>query len=580
MTSALFYLQFQSAKNRLLSRFRRLKQPKYLFGAIVGGAYFYFFRYLFSGMYRGSGRMPIMGPMSPETRLLLESLAALILLVIVVLAWIVPNERAALTFTEAEVAFLFPAPINRRGLIHFKLIRSQVRIFFTIFFLTIVFNRFSGARWIHAAGWWLVLSTLNLHFLGTSFARTLLLDRGISNWRRRLVILTGLAVFVVFVVVWANHAVPRPDFSEGDGFKALKDYADAVLAAGPIPYLLYPFRLITRPYFAPDLSAFLAALGPAVLLLALHYVWVVRSNVAFEEASIEASRKLADKLAAMRAGNWRGAQQVVKKKRPPFQLRPSGFPAVAIFWKNLISAGQMFSPRLFVMLTIVAVAFFVSSAGISHGSGLMSAVGIMCAMFLGWSVLIGPQLMRQDLRHDLTRADVLKSFPLPGWQLVLGELLAPAAILTGVQWLLLIFASNVMGKIPHLTFGLSVAIVFSVAILLPLLDLVLLLIPNAGVLLFPAWFQTGKDGPQGIEATGQRLILMLGQLIAFALALIPAGIIFSLFFFGLKFVASPAVAVVPASLAAAVVLALEVLLGVKVLGRVFERFDLSAELNP
>ena len=43
MISALFYLQFNSVKNRLTLRFKRLKQPKYLFGAIVGGLYFYWY---------------------------------------------------------------------------------------------------------------------------------------------------------------------------------------------------------------------------------------------------------------------------------------------------------------------------------------------------------------------------------------------------------------------------------------------------------------------------------------------------------------------------------------------------------
>ena len=51
MISALLYLQYHTFRNRLVSRFRRLKQPKYLIGAIVGGLYFYFyfFRYLFRG---------------------------------------------------------------------------------------------------------------------------------------------------------------------------------------------------------------------------------------------------------------------------------------------------------------------------------------------------------------------------------------------------------------------------------------------------------------------------------------------------------------------------------------------------
>ena len=43
MIGALIYLQVQSIKNRLRMRLRRLKKPKYLAGAAVGGAYFYFF---------------------------------------------------------------------------------------------------------------------------------------------------------------------------------------------------------------------------------------------------------------------------------------------------------------------------------------------------------------------------------------------------------------------------------------------------------------------------------------------------------------------------------------------------------
>ena len=36
MISALFYLQYHSFRNRLVGRFKRLKQPKYLFGALAG----------------------------------------------------------------------------------------------------------------------------------------------------------------------------------------------------------------------------------------------------------------------------------------------------------------------------------------------------------------------------------------------------------------------------------------------------------------------------------------------------------------------------------------------------------------
>src|SRR2546425_13121268 len=164
MIGALIYLQMQSIKNRLRMRLGRLKKPKYLAGAAVGAAYFYvfFFRNLFVG---GRSAATAADTASPETLLFFELVGALALFLMVLSAWIFPHERAALLFSEAEIAFLFPAPVTRRTLIHFKLLRSQIAILFTTFFLTLVSGRFGqgGKAWIHAAGWWLILSTLSLH---------------------------------------------------------------------------------------------------------------------------------------------------------------------------------------------------------------------------------------------------------------------------------------------------------------------------------------------------------------------------------------------------------------------------------
>src|SRR5207245_3010143 len=111
---------------------------------------------------------------SPETLLLLELVGALALFLMVLSAWVFPHERAALLFSEAEIAFLFPAPVTRRTLIHFKLLRSQIAILFTTFSLTLVSGRFSqgGKASIHAAGWWVILSTRGQHTLPASLART------------------------------------------------------------------------------------------------------------------------------------------------------------------------------------------------------------------------------------------------------------------------------------------------------------------------------------------------------------------------------------------------------------------------
>lgn len=578
MFSALSYLLLQSARNRLIRRIKRLKQPKYLIGAIVGGLYFYyyFFRFMFgSGMRFG----PRGGTGIQPDESLYESIGALILLVIVLLAWVLPRKRAALTFTEAEIAFLFPAPVSRRMLIHFKLMRSQAAILFTVFFLTLISWRGGGPVWIRAAGWWLILMTLNLHFLGSSFTVTMLMDRGISNWKRRVAVITLAVVVAGAVIAWAVHALPPLNASNLSGPEAMMDYAKLALVSGPLPYLLYPFRLLVRPYHATDALGFVRTLWPALLLMGAHYWWVIRSDVAFEESSVEASQRLAEKVAAVRAGKWQMAGRKLKGKRPPFKLKPGGPQPVALLWKNLLAAGHAFTARMWLALVWIVVVMIFAMHGAAGGSSWLPVVGGIAAMLGVWAILIGPHIVRQDLRQDIPLADQLKLYPMRGWQVVLGEILAPATILTGIEWLLLLLAVGVftqaqLGKVPG---SLVPAIGLGVAIIVPTLNFISLLIPNAAVLLFPAWFQTGKDSPQGIEATGQRLIFAIGQFLAFAVALIPAAIVAVAIFLFVKFAAGIVVAVPVAAVAAALVLAVEAGLGVMWLGWLFERFDVSAE---
>ena len=161
MTGALVFLQYHSFKNRSLMRLRRLKKPRYLVGAIVGGLYFYFyfFRYLFGLPNRRNGLALVS---QPGNAAFFENMGAAMFLMAVFLAWVLPHERAALAFSEAEVAFLFPAPISRRGLIDFKLLRSQAAILFTTMVLMLVTNRFGGKFLIHARG--LVVDSFDAEF--------------------------------------------------------------------------------------------------------------------------------------------------------------------------------------------------------------------------------------------------------------------------------------------------------------------------------------------------------------------------------------------------------------------------------
>jgi ABC-2 type transport system permease protein len=265
-------------------------------------------------------------------------------------------------------------------------------------------------------------------------------------------------------------------------------------------------------------------------------------------------------------------------------LQPAGPPAVALLWKNLISAGQMFTARVWVVLVAVGLGVCLGLGQIPTGKGLLPGVGLVALIIAGWLVFFGPHVARMDFRQDLPNADILKAWPLRGWQVVLGEVLAPLAVLTAVQWFLLTVALVLLAPERHgplgMAFSEKLGGALAAALVLPALNLISLLIINTAVLLFPAWLQSGRESPQGIEATGQRLLFALGQFVVLGVALAPAaGVVAAVLFVG-RF-ALPLALVLPlASAAGTLVLGLEAALGVMLMGRLFERFDLSAEANP
>ncbi len=581
---ALFYYQFHSWWNRLQTRVRRLRQPKYLVGAIVGGLYFYF--YLFRGLAGGRHHVPSPTgmPLPADMNDLPQTLAAAGFMVVLLLAWILPHSRTALAFTEAEVAFLFPAPVSRKTLIHFKLLKSQTAILFSALLMTFIGRGWSGGHFLtRALGWWAGMSIFNLHLLGSSFVLTTLMDRGMSTWKRRALILGAIAAAAVGVFFWVRQSLPPfPAASEQEGFVWLVRYLGEVFESGPLPYLLYPFRWAVAPYFAPGYVQFLRDIGPALCLMALHYLWVIRSNVAFEEASVELSRRMAERIAAVRAGQGRVARRPKKAARPPFVLRSTGFPAVALLWKNLISAGLYVTARVWLLLVwVVVVSGLMLQSLSTHGAGIGLVVIVTVGTTLAMSLFSGPQILRNDLRQDLPVADMLKMYPVPGWQVVLGEVLAPAAMLAGVQWLLILFGAIFFPEqFDKYTFPLALrlSVALAAAIVLPFIDLLALLIPNASVLYFPAWFQLGKDAPRGFETMGQQLILMFGQLLVLVLGLAPAAAALTLFVLGGSFIHWPLLGMLGGALVAAIILAIETGVGVKLLGGAFERFDVSGEL--
>jgi len=574
---AFLFLISRSFLNRTKARLKRLKKPKYLVGAIFGLAYLYiyFFQFLFM-----RGRGAAKGGINMDDSIL-PLIGVVALFVTVASAWIFPHARAALVFSEAEIAFLFPAPISRRMLVHFKLLRSQIAILFTVLLLTLLTGRlFANSRaWMQVLGWWVMLSTLSLHFLGASFARTMLMEHGISNWIRRAAVIVLLAALLGATFLWARETLPMPAIDNVMDWKAWRDYARELLATPPLSYLLYPFRLMLAPYLAQTPLDFGRAMLPALGIMALHYVWVIRSNVAFEEASLAVSQRFAERVAAARQG--KALESAPKKgRRAPFRLGAIGPAPMAFLWKNLISAQASFRPRMLLVVIILVLFMAVMAANSGpRGAKVIGTVSLIAFMVFFWSLFIGAQFVRCDFRKDLATMDMMKLYPLRGWQVAAGELLAPLTILTVVQWLLLtiiVIAMTLGGALPGLPI-LPLSWIAAAFIITPFWNGLTLVIPNSAVLLFPGWFQTRADAPQGIEVAGQRLLLLFGQLLVFAVAVLPAGAAFALGFLPLRMVGAEPIAPLVGAVGAALALGVEMALGIWLVGKLFDRFDLAGE---
>ena len=595
MLGALLYLRLTSLKNLVLSRVRRLRQPKYLVGALVGAAYFYFV--VFGRAFGRGGRagaparvafVPAGGFMPHDTAPLALALGAFALLVVFVFMWVLPSQKPGLLFSEAETAFLFPAPITRRALIHYKLLSAQFSVLLQSLFFSLVFNGrglVSGHAFQVLIGWWLILTFVNLHYMGASLTIARLIDRGTSTLRRRAAVLGGIALVVVVTIAWVWRDLRAPAPADLAGADPFARWLLTILDGGLLHWLLLPFKLVLAPFFATGLGPFLIALGPALLLLGALYFWVMRMEASFEEASLAQAEKRATRRAARRAGNYRLGQAAAKARRPPFALADTGRPEFAFLWKNLLSTRAFFDARTWLVgaSLIVFGSRLLARMGPAQ-QGILSGLGVAALILAGYTLAFGPLVARLDLRADLGNADILKTYPLPGWRIVLGELLAPVAILTGIVTLALLLALCAFQPSEHASAWLAPELRATYAVcfaaLTPALVALQLLVPNAAAIVFPAWFQAVRTPGGGIDLMGQRLIFVFGQIFIIVLALIPAALTAALLVFVTQWLIGPMLSVIFATVVVLAVIVGELWCGLWWLGGRFERFDLSAELRP
>jgi hypothetical protein len=319
---------------------------------------------------------------------------------------------------------------------------------------------------------------------------------------------------------------------------------------------------------------------PALAILALHFVWVVRSDAAFEEAAAEATLARARARGERQAGRL-ATERIARSRVPLPPLAPTGWPGGALAWKNVVAALRSPRTRTLLILFAIGVGLAIWLATLADPAPALS-LAWMAAMWAGFLIVAGPQWVRNDLRGDLLKLDLLRSYPLRGPAVVAAETASSALVLTGMQLglLLVCYIAFLGDSSAEPRLGLRSGLLAAALLLLPAVNFLGMLIHNGAALLFPAWVHLGSGRPTGVEALGQNMLVLMGFALLLGVVLLPpaalaAGITLGL---GPRMGAwGTGLAAVLAALAAA---AAEALGLVRWLGRVFERLDPAAAPPP
>lgn len=517
---ALRFLYLRILLNRLHAQVARIRNPRYLAAVVLGAVY------LWWALLRntGSSEVPMHSWLMSEITTVLSSA---FLLFSSARWWLFGSDRGALAFTAAEVQFLFPAPITRRGLVHAKLVRMQLTIFLNTLIFTVILRGNAGslAAWERALALWVLFTTLSFHRLAASIVRASLMEHGTAG-RRRSVLPIIIFILLIGAVAWGildRSALLRQ--SSAHGWRATFEVLVTSLNA-PIPSLaLWPIRTLIAPIGLANSSGW----GPAILgslgVLLLHYVWLLRLDGAFEDAALEATQHRVERLQRVRSSQMGEARSPRGKltRIPPLAL--TGRPEVAIAWKNVAAALRGGAWRTQVIAFTLGLAALALASRVASTRLGDAFIGVT----MGWGAMLlflGPLWMRFDLRLDLQRLAMLKTMPLPGWRIVAAEIAAVTLLHSITVWSLMVVPLVMFLLEPALLFesGATLPVLAAIVIAVPVFNALMFTIQNGTALLFPAWVRLGTES-RGFETMGQNLLTTGATTLVAAVALVfPVGL--------------------------------------------------------
>ena len=574
MIGASLYIVVCSAKNKTRQRLRRLREPRYLVGAVAGVAYLTFTLLIRQRAYRDDrrrGRSGTTGGAAAATLFGFPGVAigSVLLACAALVSWVLPFNSALLDFTKAETSFLFPAPLRRHQLVLHRLLRSQAAVLTGALIMALAYPTGSiGGRVRGLISAWLILMTSHVFFTGVTLARS-----GMRAGARRLTYMWPAAVLTVAAV--GSVAWSVFEASQQSPLQTTGQVVDVVVAAtqhGAPQVFLWPFALLVGPLFAGSFAAFTTALVGAFFVYGISVCWLIWADAM--------SADTADATAERQVNAPARPRRTYVARRVAWTLAPSGSTEAAFVWKGVLQTFRTVDRGLLVRVLLIVAWMVIASLFMTRTRGLVAIFGIFATWGALFSLFMGPQIVRMDLREDLAHLELIKTWPLPGAAVIRGEIIWPVVVVSLVTWALgaaaMAFSLSSVSRIPTPN---RVAAWAALLTLVPGIVLAQYTMHNAVALLFPGWVPLGGSRPRGVDAAGQRLIMLAANWLGLVIALAPGIAITVALSLWLRPIAGPVVLPIGGAITTLTVVG-EMWFVTQALGPVYDRLDVTSVERP
>jgi len=429
VNGALWLLIRLGFRGRIRRSLRLTRQPRYLLGSVVGIAYFVFM--VFRPLLQGDTHM--VAHLDALSLVLFQGIhvfAALGIALYLSLSWVLMPVKPPLRLRPSEMNLLLPAPLRRREIIVYGMVRTIPGMLVGVFVVMLFVS--SGSllmRTVQAVNVFALFLLWDLHGKGRNLWKARLREMPRTRALSRRVLMMLVVALFWAVAVGAILAIGKSVIAVlHDAGTVDRDTVTSVLGAigegvrrGPLHVLLAPLLWITEPFFARGRIGG----GPWFFLMAvlvLHFVWVLWAEARYEDTVIARERSRARGLRRRR--DPRHHSQAARRSHV-FRLGPIGRPEIAIYWKDLLVLTRK-NARFWGLLGLGLFAIVLAAVVILGAPEKlivpMTSVGFMAVGFV--PPLTGV-FWANGFRRDLRYFETLRTWPVSGRKLVLGELLAP-----------------------------------------------------------------------------------------------------------------------------------------------------------